>query len=234
MKTFPGLPLLLLTCACSGSSASLQFHNGRDGALKQGLNERAPTTFGMKLLAVYLAEDVDPTTQNNIGRTQLIYLNPVCDEDIGHCEISPGTNPQDGQPYTHLVTDFFDFAGSSAEVNAAIGAQQRPIEVTTYRYTRMEFCKGNEGHATNVRWAADGAAANEFVYGGCGVTSAVMEPALTVTANDQVTVTLSYDLATSVRDEGQRPSPGNSGPIDCRNGACFALPSFTPSAALAP
>lgn len=233
MKTSPLLSLTLLCAACNApSSATLQFHNGRDGALKQGLNERAPSTFGMKLLAVYLAEDVDPVTQNNIGRTQLIYLNPTCNEDIGHCELSPGTNPQDGQPYMHFVTDFFDFASSSAEVNAAIAAQQRPIEATTYRYTRMEFCKANEGRATNVRWAADGAAPNEFVYGGCGVTSAPMEPALTVGANDQVTVTLSYDLASSISDQ----APGNNAVSgnDCRNGVCFRIPTFTPSAALAP
>lgn len=216
----------LLLAGCGGGGVKLEFHNGRDGALKQGLNERAPTTFGMKLLAVYLAEDVDPLTQNNIGRTEMIYLNPVCGENIGTCELGPGTNPHDGVAYQAFVTDFFDFAASSAEVNAAIAAQQRAVTPGSYRFTRMEFCKDNPGHVANVRWAVDDGAPREFVYGGCGVTSAPLANPLEVTGQDSVVVTLSYDLAQSVSD---MDSTGRVTGFDCNGVSCLTMPTFVPS-----
>lgn len=207
---------------------ALKFHNDQDGAIKQGLDARAPTTFAMKVIAVYLAADVDPVTQNNVGATEMIYLNPACHDDIAHCELSPGT-AEDGTAFTSFVTDYFDFDASSQAVNDAIGAQRRSIPPGTYRFARVEFCKRNLGQVPNVRWAADGAAPREFVSNGCGVTSAPMAAPIEVTPGQAVDVTLSYDLSQAINDEGP---DGRVTGIDCAGTTCLTLPTFVPSAAL--
>ncbi len=204
---------------------ALTFHNDRDGKLKQGLNDRSPSSFGMKLIAAYLAEDVDPVTQNNVGATEMIYLNPACGDDIGHCELSPGT-AFDGTTFTRFVNDYFDFNASSDAVNAAIGSQRRAIPPGTYRYTRLEFCKGNEGHAPNVRWAADGLTPREFFSGGCGVTSAPLSVPLAVATGQAIDVMLSYDLSRAVSDMG--PGGQVTG-MDCDGTSCLVMPTFIPS-----
>jgi hypothetical protein len=240
------LGLLLLFCfGCGGlggsSGVTLRFANQRPatagpgfgaglGLARQALNERAPTVYGAKLLAVYLAEDVDPATQNNLGATEMIYLNPACQGDISHCELSEGVNEQDGLPFTHLVTEYFDFAADSATVNAAISAQQLQVAAGTYRYARMEFCKRNLGNAYTMQWAADGAAPTQVVSNQCGVTSAVFDPPLTIAAGDAVAVTLSYDLAGTVSDL----APGQGGGGFCVGGTCFTPPPFVPSASKLP
>jgi hypothetical protein len=234
--------LCVLLCfgglGCGGASGvTLRFSNGLGVAsqglarAQQGLNERAPTTYGAKLLAVYLAVDVDPVTQNNLGETEMIYLNPACGGDISHCELSPGVNALDGQPYTHFVTDYFDFAADTASVNAAINAQQNQVPVGTYRYARMEFCKGNQGQVPTFEWAADGAAPTEVVFGACGVTSAVFDPPLDVTAGANLAVTLGYDLSRTVSDTAPGAQPTG---VSCVGQTCFSPPVFVPSAAVLP
>jgi hypothetical protein len=236
----PGVLLLLLVLGCGSGGASgvsLRFANqgpvSGSGVrvVRQGLNERTPTTFGVKLLAVYLAADVDPVTWNNLGATEMIYFNPACGGDITHCELSPGTSDQDGLPYTHFVTEYFDFAADSATVNAALNAQQAQVAAGTYRYARMEFCKGNQGHVPTMQWAADGGAPIEVVAGGCAVTSTVFDPPLTVGPGDSLAVTLAYDLAGTVSDLGPGAQPTGVG---CAQGTCFSPPRFVPSAARVP
>ncbi len=48
----------------------------------------APTYFGMKLIGVYLVEDINSTTLMNIGQQEMIYVNPDCNNNIGDCGIS--------------------------------------------------------------------------------------------------------------------------------------------------
>ncbi len=45
-----------------------------------------PSVVEMKLIALYLAEDVDPTSQNNIGKTEMVWLNPDC-TSIDSCTV---------------------------------------------------------------------------------------------------------------------------------------------------
>ena len=148
----------------------------------------APTRLELKLVAVYLAEDVDPQTQNNIGQTAMIYLNPECHGDINTC----GPASTSGRP----ITSFFDFAQGSAAVNAALNAQANQIEPATYRYARMEFCKYGPGTEPNLVWQAPGMSAPATgLFNTCGVTSKPFATPLTLKDGDSVMVELSYDLS---------------------------------------
>src|SRR6185436_15117013 len=81
------------------------------------------TSLRVKLIAAYLAEDVDPVTQNNVGRTSMIWLNPECEDDIGGCNVAGIA-----QPAGPRVTTYFDLARPTAEVNAELNSQDMPIE----------------------------------------------------------------------------------------------------------
>ncbi|MFO0600605.1 MAG: hypothetical protein U0228_35180 [Myxococcaceae bacterium] len=219
---------MVVLSGCGGAGVTLAFQNGKTGVSTQGLNARAPTSLGLKLLAVYLSEDVDPQSQNNTGATEMIWLHPDCQDDISHCELGAGTNPQDGQPYTHFVGTYFDFAQSTANVNAALAAQARSIAPGTYRYARLEFCKGNPSHANNLKWSVDGENFFEGETGGCGVTSAAMNPGLVVNSGDQVVVTLAYDLSSAVTE-----APGAGAmPSNCSTAGCLQVPAFVPTASV--
>ena len=85
------------------------------GDLTQDLVRAAPTIFKMKLIAAYLAADIDPVTQNNTGTTAMIYLNNDCQDDIMHCDISAGT-AEDGAAMSKIVTSFFDFGAESLDI----------------------------------------------------------------------------------------------------------------------
>jgi hypothetical protein len=53
----------------------------RRGALTTGEGS-TPDVFGIKMTAIYLSEDVDAATMNNVGNVARIWTNPVC--DAGH------------------------------------------------------------------------------------------------------------------------------------------------------
>lgn len=236
MRPYPtflawSVPSLCLV-ACGGSTATLRFANAlADGhSTKQGLNAHAPAAFGMKLAAVYLAEDVDLTTQNNRGATEMIWLNPTCEEDIGRCDVSPGHN-NEGRTIDRIITDFFDFNSDSATVNTALNAQARAIAPGTYRYARVEFCKGNEGQAPTVQWSANGEAAHAFFSHQCGATSVAFDPPLEVTAAQGFAVTLRYDLSGTVQDFGPAEQRQGGDCVTTPTGtSCFNVPQFVPSA----
>jgi hypothetical protein len=156
----------------------------------------------------------------------MIYLNPECQGDIEHCDVSPGTAP-DGRPIAHLVQGSFDFALPADQVNAALNAQARPVQKGSYRYVRIEFCKLNSGRATNVTWGTADTGAVEFVGGDCVVTAA-LSPPVSIGSGDEVTITLSYDLAGTVQtgDSASGQSCAGSGATR----ACFTVPTFVPSA----
>jgi len=233
-----GLAFAVVVSACGPSSGSssgsavLKFQ-GKIGGTALGtaasaltVDPSAPTIFGMKLIAAYLAEGIDPVTQDNQGQTPMIYLNPECSGDIEHCDISPGTAP-DGRPITHIVQSTFDLALPAAQVNAALNAQSRPVPKVTYRYVRVEFCKSNSGSATNVAWGTADTGTIEFVGGGCVVT-AELSPPVFIGGGDVVTVTLDYDLAGTVQTGDAASGQSCTGTGATR--ACFTVPTFVPSA----
>jgi hypothetical protein len=185
----------------------------------------APSVFGMKLVAVYLSEDVASGTGNNVGRTPMIYLNPECGGDIEHCDISSGTSP-DGKPIRAIVQNYFDLALPSAEVNAALNAQGHSVEAGTYRYLRVEFCKYNTGGANNLRWGTPNTGPVEFRYDACVIT-VPLSPALELGHEDSAIVALQYDLANTIELGALASGDSCTGTGDAQT--CFHVPGFVPS-----
>ncbi len=222
-----------VACATPEADVVLNFENT---ALNTGANLRtdlraiatqsAPTVFGIKLIAAYLTEDIDSTTQNNVGKTAMVYLNSTCADDIMHCDISGGT-AEDGQPMDKVVTDFFDLSSPSS-VNEQLNAQGRGVEEGTYKYVRLEFCKYNSEDATNIQWGTDSVATRAFQRDMCTVNSAEMTTPLEIAAGDTVTLTLSYDLSAAVSTGSDAYGDDCTGSGSTKT--CFQLPTFTPSA----
>jgi len=156
------------------------------------------TSLRLKLIAAYLAEDVDPVTQNNIGHTAMIWLNPECNDDISGCNVA-GT----ALPAGPRIEQYFDLSRPTSEVNAALNSQDASIEPGTYRYARVEMCKSYPGDAPpaipTLMWKGPGMSAEQaFVSGDCGRTSLPFDPPLELAAGDAVTVSLGYDLAAAI------------------------------------
>lgn len=216
--------LLLAGCSSDSGTATLKF--ALSTASTRVENRADASGFQMKLIAAYLAEDIDATTGSNVGNTAMIYLNPTCADDISHCDVTAGT-AEDGTPFTKIVTDFFDFTSATA-ANTALNAQGLAIAAGTYKYARLEFCKYADGSDPNIKWSySAGSVSNaSFKQNSCTVNSAVFSPTVTVAAGSSVEITLSYSLSGTVT--------AGSGGSNCSGGFCFSLPQFTPSAAVLP
>lgn len=236
------LSLLWIGSGCSeGTTAKLQFSNSNavaldwKGQFKEWILPTAyaatvssPTLFKMKVISAHLSEDVDPLSQNNVGNVSMFYLNPECREDTNRCNVNEGT-AHDGQPYTNIITTFFDFSQGSDAVNAALGAQNREVEPGTYRYVRMDFCKGGTNGIPNAVWSGGPNAGDEntFATGMCGVTSVEMNPPLELADGDTVTVQLSYDYSESIQVGADAIGEHCVGAGATRT--CFTIPEFVPS-----
>jgi hypothetical protein len=222
------------TLKFSNSTSGAQSLRGADLITGNGISTLATsstaTEFKMKLIAAYLTEDIDPVTQNNKGMTAMIYLNPDCGEDIMHCDISGGT-AEDGAPMSKVVTSFFDFAQTSATVNTALNSQERSIDVGTYRYARLEFCKYNSENSENIQWAGGSSGGTiSFKRNSCTVNSAAFDPPIEVKKGDAVTVTLAYDYSTAVKTGTDASGDNCTGTAGSSTYTCFTMPTFTPSA----
>ena len=186
-------------CACAGSAtARLELANQTAAAPRTAALLADGTSLRLKLIAAYLAEDVDPVTQNNIGKSAMIWLNPECADDISGCNVAGMA-----QPPGPRVTQYFDLARPTAEVNAELNSQDAAIEPATYRYARVELCKSYGGQTQaeipTLMWQGPGMDAEQaFVSGDCGRTSLPFDPPLVVAAGDAVTISLGYDLAAAV------------------------------------
>lgn len=183
-----------------GANVRLQVHNvndqtssntRRDNPAPPGTYKTTPDYLGIKLLAAYIAEDIDPQTYNNVGATEIIYLNPQCKENIRDCGVNPNND-------SIFVTDYFNFARSSAEVNEELGSQQRTVSPGSYKYVRLEFCKYGTGGSPNFAYRAGNMTSNfEFSLPMCTITQLASEM-IVVSEQDTVTITLSYNLTDSV------------------------------------
>jgi hypothetical protein len=226
------LALAASACGSSGGGTAVLKLSGHGGgattaaASAAAADPSVPTVFGMKLVAAYLSEDVDPVTQNNRGQTPMIYLNPACGGDIEHCDLSAGTAP-DGRPISRVVDAYFDLALPADQVNAALNAQARAVAKGTYRYLRVEWCKYNAGGANDVRWGTADVGPIEFLNGGCVVTVPITPP-IAIGSGDAVTITLAYDLVGTVQT-GVTAS-GTSCADAAGTRVCFTVPAFVPSA----
>ncbi len=224
------LSLLLSACGSKDATAKLKFtktarmFDVASTVLPGDLRANAPTTFKMKFIAAYLAEDIAEGTGNNVGMTSMFYLNPECADDISHCDISAGT-AEDGTPMSKIITTFFDFTSDTA-ANTAINSQGRTITAGSYKYVRLEFCKYASGTDPNIQWADTAnsvSTVQEFKQTSCTVNSAEITPPITIAAGGSATVNLTYDLSSTV-------TSGGSGANCSSNNFCFQLPTFVPSA----
>jgi hypothetical protein len=165
---------------------------GPDGVLADG------TSLRLKLIAVYLAEDVDPVTQNNVGQTAMIWMNDECRGDISGCNVAGMALPPGPR-----VAQYFDLARPTEEINAELNSQGQPLSPATFRYARVELCKSLGGQAQadvpTLMWRGPGMTAEQpFTSGDCGRTSAPFDPPLVLADGDAAAVSLGYDLAAAV------------------------------------
>lgn len=182
---------LVLAAACGGSGgakpqASLKLTNDTPaGAI-------APSSsLGVKIVAVYLAEDYDPYARETLGRSSLIWLNPECGGDVAGCDVAgAAASPR-------AVTSFLELARPSVEVNADLRAGVHDVEAGTYRYARVEFCRvGPPDAYPNVKWQGPGMSAPELFTGGeCSRSSQALAVPLTVADGAAVEIDLAYDLS---------------------------------------
>ncbi|HEY4177947.1 MAG TPA: hypothetical protein VGM90_13965 [Kofleriaceae bacterium] len=206
------------------------------------------TELQLKILSVYLAEDVDPATMNNIGNNAMIWIAPECNGVVDTCNVAGLA-----QPPGPRVTTYFDLARPTAEVNAQLAAQVLPIDAGSYRYARIEMCKvvGAETQPTipTMLWAGPGIAEQSFTSGDCGRTSLPFDPPLAIAGGDTIAVTLGYDLGRAIVSGAPAPDSrfGIAGELDasgsthafrsCADASasqrvCMDFPDFAPSASV--
>lgn len=181
-----------------------------------------PSYLGIKLIAAYIVENVDPITQNNVGTITMFYTNPQCLGDLSKCGVNPETDEI-------LVEDYFDFSQDSAAVNTALGAQASEVTPGTYRYVRLEFCKEGTGGNPNIAFkAADMASNHGFPVSMCTV-NAELDPPLVIVAGDTVEISLAYDITGSVLVQASNVG-SNDYCTDTSPSYCLTVPTFTPAA----
>ena len=183
---------------CGGAEVRVAFDHAGTAGAGQALtlaDGHTPEVFGIKLVGIYLAEDVSPTEHDNIGNVGRIWTNPACDEDGYRCSINADAGP-------YQVKDFFDLALPSAAVNARLNSQGASIKAGTYRYLRMDLVgidHVRDQAMTNVRFGAQANTAHEIRLNDNNYL-VPLEPPMVVRDGDTVTVTLGYDLASSFYD----------------------------------
>ncbi|MCX5743507.1 MAG: hypothetical protein NT062_13520 [Proteobacteria bacterium] len=181
------LILVLATVACGDATVVLELEGATATARRRpadnptGSQAVTPTAFAVKFVQAYVVEDVDPITMDNRGMVSRVWVHPDCPSDDGCADTD---------------VSFVDLIDPVA-ANAAFASQARAIDVGTYRYVRFELCVGGP-HGPNVRFEAGGAPARELTYGGCGLTSAALDPPLELAVGDAVTVRLDYDLSSGI------------------------------------
>jgi hypothetical protein len=176
---------------CGGADVKVAFdHEIASASAGQALTVEdgtTPTVFGMKLVTMYVVEDVSADF-NSVGEVGRIWMNPACDPDGYRCSIAPAAG--DNQ-----IKDYFDLALPSAEVNARLNAQNSSIKSGTYRYLHMDLAGpiATDDHSSpNLRFGTS-AAAHEVRLNTNGYW-VVLDPPMVVADGDSVTVSLSYDL----------------------------------------
>jgi hypothetical protein len=236
------LAVTTASAACQGSAdVKMAFDNraaGRIATQALVLSEsQTPTVFGIKMTAVYLVEDVDATSSNNVGEVGRIWTNPVCDEGLHECGIAP--------TMSHRVSDFFDLALPTDEVNRRLNAQGQPLKPGTYRYLRLDLTGPlpadvpNDPHLTNLRFGAGGVVSE--VRNPNNAYTVRIDPPLQLADGDSATVALGYDYRSSYYPD---PAANGSQPPEGTNfqdwlcsdlthaparGPCLRFTGFSPS-----
>lgn len=160
----------------------------------------AATTYGMKIVQIYLNEDVAEDGWSNKGTNAYIWINPACEtqtEEDGSIKIA-----NNGQCDTKKITTYFNLARPTAQVNADLNAQQIPVPAQTYRYIRMELCdQKNSDNNVQVASTSGGLTTPaELRTSGCVIAPAKINPPLEVSDGGSVTISLAYDLSKALVD----------------------------------
>lgn len=195
---------LSFACVTHESTVALDFENA-EGELALRTTQTASTTFltpvhyGAKLLSIYLSEDIDDLDGANTGDTTFIYVHPEC-EDLSTCDV------QEGDGIQTVIRSPFEFAAPSEEINAALRAEEQPILPGTYRHLRMEWCKYADNVDTISFRTEDMPIdiAHRYNAGGC-TTDVELDPPLVLDGDDQVQLTLRYDLYNAIQRRHQTP-----------------------------
>ncbi len=210
-----------------GGTVTIQFNDGRtttaSSSLTRSLNSESllsPSTYKVKLISAYLAEDIDPETESNIGQTFQVFENEECNENIRDCDISNGTN-EDGDAFANIVTSYFDLSDPET-VNNILNSQRLEIIPGTYRYARLEFSKYNSENSNNVIWAYAGSAEQGF-YGRSGTATLTLSTPITIDENSAITFLINYTLPGSIT----AGSAGYCTTVDSES-FCFTEPEITP------
>ncbi len=162
-----------------------------------------PTIYQMKLVAMYLVEDIDGSS-NNVGALTRIWTSNKCDADLTLCGIGPSAGS--------YIVDYFDLAAGTAAVNQTLASYQRDsaeasVNAGTYRYIRLDF-QGATGSSDptspNLKFGTSSAHEVRAQVGNLDVQLA--DP-LVIVEGDTFTVNLAYDLEARFYSSGSVGSP---------------------------
>jgi hypothetical protein len=224
---------VLAGCGLGGAEVQVGFENGASAAGKPvvGSDGTAPEVFGIKLVAVYLAENID-SHLDNVGNVARIWTNPACDAELHHCGIGAASAP-------FQVTGYFDLARPTATVNAELNASAQPVSPGTYRYIRLDFAGIDPPDAVpNLRFGTT-ADPRDVRYRDNGLTVA-LATAMVIAPGESFVVTLAYDMSHAYYPDPDghagAPPPGTvlsdwycaDATTDPAGGPCLAFAGFTP------
>ncbi|HYX37667.1 MAG TPA: hypothetical protein VE954_31585, partial [Oligoflexus sp.] len=218
-KKDTGTVKLALANATGTAGLGLDTHAG---AMTATIQTWSATSAQVKLMNVYLVADVDAQTQANVGSSALIWAAAAC----------PPTKSEDGtyqvnSSCTDADVAYFELARPTSDVNAELNSQGLGVPVGDYRYVRMGFCV-NGPKAPNTKFMAEPMSeAFEFSSNVCGVTSAKVDPPISVGKDEAVTVSVAYDLSEAVYG-GEGASATNC-KVEGNIGYCWGFPTLTPS-----
>lgn len=183
-----------------------------------------PSKLGLKILNVYVSPDEQGATTGPAG---LVWANEACPKSSSTSEIDGKNYDYDtvGDCTDDMVSNFFELARPTAEVNAELNSQDKRILPGTYNYVQIGFCIGGP-KSKNAQFQADGMTEPYQVTAGtCGISSVKADPPIVVGEGESVTVSLTYDLTNTVYQKS-----GFANPDSCyvsADGAtvrCFSYP----------
>jgi hypothetical protein len=109
-----------------------------------GVYFQHPSVFKRRIASLYLASDIDPVTQNNLGlpgcNTPTVFFSPDCDASHD-CDIEGAAPSHTGRRTRHLLRSWFDFLRPAEEMDAELNNHEATLCPGAYRYVRIEWSK---------------------------------------------------------------------------------------------
>jgi len=214
--------------------------------------ETTPAELRMKLLAVYLANDVEPELLRPMYGSQVasqdldgnltqamnerrIYTNAECDPDgdgfIDDCDITGGWK------FPNQVRGWLDLVDNTAAIARLLYPFRHFVAPGAYRHVVVQTCLQNLDNGTYFAFRG-GTMEQEayFSVPACfHLTSPLPEP-VTIRDGDEVTVTLAYKLDGVLQTVPKGDVSLLTGEWTCAvsdadvNAVCVRIPAFTPTA----